>query len=156
MRICEYNFLDDDPDSPGYSHAEVDYYAWIPFKHHSMMPNHRLSLRKNLVSDEYETYRAYHLGTTVQRIKAVHEEREETGIMITHTPSGIEEVAFKSKDLQEILEWGNREWNRWHGAPDYEREPDELCLHTGVWRETAVFCPVEKGLVNPENPKPWR
>jgi hypothetical protein len=156
LRICEYNFLDEDPDSPGYSMSEVDYYAWIPAKWHSAMPNHRLSLRKNLVSGEYEMFRAYHRGTTVAQIKLVHEEREETGLMITHTPSGIEEVAFKSKDLQEILDWGNREWNLWHQAPDYKREPDRPCLHTGKYQETAMFCPVVKGLVDPEDPKSWR
>jgi len=135
MRICEYNFDTEDADNPGYSHHEVDYYAWTPQGKHDVVPNHRLSLRKNLVTQEWEFYRAYHRGTTLQRIQA----GRECGVMIAHKPSGIEEVAFKTKDFSEALKYGNDEWNRWHQTDDYEREPDTPCTHGGMGT-TAMFC----------------
>lgn len=147
MRICEYGFLDEDPNSPGYSMAEVDYYAWIPAPRKTV-PNHRLSLRKNLVTGEWEFFRVYYSGTTVQQIRA----GRECAVMISHTPSGIEEVAFKSVNFEEALKYGNEEYARWHG-PD--GRGDEPCTH-GDSGTTATFCPVVKGLVDIAAPKAWR
>ncbi len=78
MHICEYSYDREDPNSPGYSLPEVDYYAWIPHDKRGAMPNHRLSLRKNLVTGEWEFYRAYHSSTTLQQIQAGREQ----GVMV--------------------------------------------------------------------------
>lgn len=59
MYLCEYSFNREDPNTPGYSMDEPDYYAWIPHKFHSQIPNHRLSLCKNLLTGEYEFHRVY-------------------------------------------------------------------------------------------------
>ena len=135
----------------------MDYYAWIPASKRDIIPNHRLSLRKNLVTGDFEIYRAY----TRQANAQILQDREVVGHMVTFKESGVEEVAFKSKGLQEALDFGNREWDRFHKtrlrnrAPDYVREPDRVCTH-GDYRTTAMFCPVVKGLVDPADPKPWR
>ena len=160
MYICEYNFLDEDPNIPGYSMSEVDYYAWIPADKQKEIPNHRLTLTKNLMTKEYEFHRVY-MNTVIGQLRGL-------GIVVTQQEKGYTEVAFKTKDLQEALDWGNREWNRFHQEDDYEREPDKVCTH-GDWPGTAIrpprwrtarrsrsamFCPVTKGLVDPKNPKP--
>lgn len=164
--ICEHNFEREDEDNPGYSHHEVDYYAWIPQNRGHVVPNHRLSLRRNLVTKEWELYRAYHRGTSIQQIKADRELgqvidtmttlleglpnkdlndktadnlRQLGVLLISHTPSGIEEVAFKSMDFEEALDYGNDEWNRMHKTDDYDRVPDRPCTH-GDTGTTATFC----------------
>jgi hypothetical protein len=57
MRICEYEFETEDPNHAGYSFVEVDRYSWIP-KGRGIQ-SHRLSLRKNLTTGEFEVYRSY-------------------------------------------------------------------------------------------------
>jgi len=58
MIICEAEFETPDPKNPDFSMTEVDYYAWIPYDMATPeTPNHRLSLRKNLKTGEYELYR---------------------------------------------------------------------------------------------------
>lgn len=137
MRICEHNFEREDPEAPGYSQHEVDYYAWTPQGKHKEIPNHRLSLRKNLGTSEYEFCRVYHRGTTPQQVKAG---RTEVVTMIL-SKSSIVEIAFKTKDFYEALTWGNKEWNRWHEKDDYTREADEPCTHgEGMYGTTAMFC----------------
>ncbi len=144
MYICEYNFLDEDPNIPGYSMSEVDYYAWIPADKWKEIPNHRLTLTKNLITEEYEFHRVY-MNILIGQLKGL-------GIVVTQRKAGYTEVAFKTKDLQEALDWGNKEVIRLHG---HDREPDKACTH-GDWPGTAMFCPVLKGLVDPKNPKSWR
>lgn len=138
------------PGIPGYSLSEVDYYAWIPASKRHDIPNHRLSLRKNLVTEDFEVYRAY----TSQANAQILQNRKVVGHMVTFKESGVEEVAFKDKELQKALDFGNQEWDRMHGTDDYNREPDRLCTH-GDSGTTATFCPVVRGLVDPEDPKPW-
>lgn len=149
MYICEYSFLDEDPENPGYSMAEPDYYAWIPADKRSAIPNHRLSLRKNLVTGEWEFYRAYTSQANVQ----ILQNRKVLGHMITFSESGVEEVAFKTKDFQKALDWGNNEWRRMHGDDGREDKP---CTHGGSGTTSALFCPVVSGLVDPAAPKSWR
>ena len=143
--ICEYSFLDEDRDNPGYSMTEVDYYAWTPATMHAQTPNHRLSLRKNLVTGEYEFYRRY----ATRQIKTILA-GSERGLMITNKDSGIEEVVFRDKDFQKAIDFGNKEYARWHGEEHF----DEACTHGH--ESTSTFCPVVEGLVDPSNPKPWR
>lgn len=115
MIICEYEFERPDSENPDYSMCEVDYYAWIPAG--SGFPNHRLSLRKNLKTGEYEVYRHYvQTHVTSRKELTVIQEKE----------LGTEEVAFKSKDLAEAIKFADGEYKRFHGD---DEEPDQVCQH---------------------------
>ena len=126
MIICEHRFNREDPESPGYSMLEVDYYAWTPETPETQdAQSHRLTLRKNLKTEEFEFLRVYPSNTIIL------------------TPTGTKRsaarvIAFKTKDFNEALNWGNKEWNRHHKTPDYERAPDTACPHTG---KVATGCP---------------
>jgi len=113
--ICETEFEREDPDHLGYSMLEVDYYAWIPAG--SPMPCHRLSLRKNLRTGEYEVYRRYFQRRLNSRDGVT---------LIIGNDLGREEVAFKSMSLEEAVEFASEEWRRSHGEG---RSPDKVCQH---------------------------
>lgn len=100
MYICENEFGRPDPKTPDYSLAEVDYYGWIPRQFQSEMPNHRLSLRKNLITGEYEVYRQYKDST-------------------------IKQVAYTG-DLKGAILFACAEWRRYHGEG---KEDDKICEH---------------------------
>jgi len=48
MIICEYSFNEPDNVKPMYSFREIDFYAYIPYTFIAEVPQHRLSMRKNL------------------------------------------------------------------------------------------------------------
>lgn len=114
--ICELGFDKPDPRNPTYSLREVDFYAWIPFVAQIKygIRNHRLSLRKNLVTGKFEVYRYY-----------LYERREE--------------VVFTG-DFQEALEFANCEWDKYFSEIEWSREPDEPCQHKWPKIDT-FFCP---------------
>lgn len=97
--------------------TENDYYAWIPatFK----FPNHRLSLRKNLKTGEYEVFRHYFDRKlwSKKRLTAIYGEDTDK-----------EDVAFKSKDLEAAVKFANGEWNKYHGD-EVEKSNDQVCQH---------------------------
>jgi len=124
MIICEYSFNQPDSKNPNYSFDEVDYYSWILSD--SDFPNHRLSLRKNLITGEFEVYRRFQQ----KQIFSIN------GFTIdTNVETGYEEVAFKSKDLGEAIKFADSEWTRFHGE---EKEPDKVCEHK--YPVKATFC----------------
>jgi len=98
MFICETEFEQPDPKDPDYSLVEIDYYSHIPYG--SNFPQHRLTLRRNMRTGEYEIIRVYHEKQV--------------------------EVAFKSKIFRKVLEWANGEVRRFWGQ---DREPDKPCEH---------------------------
>jgi hypothetical protein len=124
MIICELSFDRPDPKTPNYSLEEVDYYAWIPV--HSDIPNHRLSLRKNLVTGAFELYRHF-----AQRRVLIAPEV----LVVTQEPYGQDEVCFTGT-FQDALDFGNREYQKWHGD---ERQPDKPCEHERP--QMAWACP---------------
>lgn len=130
MYICEYSFDKEDPDIPGSSMNEIDYYAWTPAKFHSWIPNHRLSLLKNLVTGEYEFHRVY-MMTLIDQLTGL-------GIVVTQQKAGYTEVAYTTKSLQEAVYWGNREWDRFHHVPGEERHDDKICRHVHPHKHS--FC----------------
>lgn len=132
MYICEFSFETEDGSNPGYSHHEVDYYAWIPTEFHKEVPNHRLSLRKNLVEDKFEVYRFY-VKTLITKLGI--SQRKEQGYLIMTTPRGDEEVAF-SGDFLDALEFANNEYAKYHGKEDR----DKPCKHK--YPEASSFCPM--------------
>jgi len=115
MIICPLGFDDPDPIKPEHSFREVDIYAWIPYHFTDEIPNHRLSLRKNLKTGLFELYRYYY-----------HDETEE--------------VIFKGEFEQALIK-ANDEWNRFHSCwSGILREPDEPCQHRYPKIDTW-FCP---------------
>ena len=106
MIVCEYTFTREDPHDSNYSMREVDWYAYVPIKTRNGVDNHRLTLRKNLVTEEYELCRAsYHLGTGLR-----------TGF----------DVIFKDRDLAKVVEHGNAELGKFW--PD--TDGSTVCTHT--------------------------
>jgi len=114
MIICEYDFEQPDHVCPDYSFAEVDYYAWIPAD--MGIANHRLSLRKNLKTKEYEVYRRFSQKRLVSRKRLT---------MITSDDTGQEEIAFKSSSLEKAVEFACGEYEKYHG----DRMGDKVCQH---------------------------
>jgi len=102
MIVCETEFDKPDPKSPKYSLTEVDFYGHLPYPYR--FPNHRLTLRKNLETGEYEAIRFYHRTEKV-------------------------EVAFKSRSFREVMDFINGEVSRFWGSVFEDREPDRVCEH---------------------------
>jgi hypothetical protein len=123
MIICESEFERPDPNNPDYSLAEVDFYAWIPAT--CGFPNHRLSLRKNLKTGEYEVYRAYVEARLIARGPLM---------VITNEPTEKEEVAFRSKSLEEAIAFARSEVKRFHGHDTNDR----VCTHR--YPNKSMFC----------------
>lgn len=110
MILCEFLFTIPDSTDPKYAHMEVDVYAWVPSRNPS--ENHRLSVRKNLETGEFEAYRHYHL------------KREKV-------------VACADKNLQKVLDFTNKEFRRFH-KPDADGELDRVCKHKPP--DQAMLC----------------
>jgi len=113
MIICETQFDHPDPDNPDYSLAEVDFYACVPF---DKFPQHRLSLRKNLKTGQYEVIRVYSERQVVAK----------NGILVdTGLETGDVEVVFSSPRLSEALNAAKTEYKRfWDDDIN-----DEVCRH---------------------------
>ena len=135
MIVCENEFKVEDPDNPGYALCEVDFYAWIPAN--DKVPNHRLSLRKNLKTGEYELYRHF-----VRRMMVDFH----SVTMITNADDDVQdEVIFKSKDLQAVLDRGKEEWDKFHLVwAKQEHGRDLVCKHEHPFK--SYLCDVMKGL----------
>ena len=105
MIVCEHTFTREDPHEPIYSMREYDLYAWIPLARRNGVDTHRLSIRKNHQTNEYELYRQY-FDYTGARTKL--------------------EVLFKDKDLVKVLDHGNSERRKFLTVD----EDDTVCTHT--------------------------
>jgi hypothetical protein len=118
MIICELGFNDKDAKNPKYSFREVDIYALVPYPMQRKygVRSHRLSLRKNLETNQFEIYRFYYETQT-------------------------EEVIF-SGSFKNALEFANRQWNKYWGHIG-KREPDIPCQHKPPIIDTW-FCPKAK------------
>jgi hypothetical protein len=107
--ICEYEFLTEDPKKAGYSILEVDVYGRLPVGMESQaLPNHRLSIRKNLSTGRFEAYRHY-WGTwgTVRQT--------------------VQEDVWYSGTLEKVVEFVNRTYKRiWKEKSTLF----EVCRHT--------------------------
>lgn len=114
MIICESNFEMRDSKNPNLSMTEIDYYAWIPAG--SDLPNHRLSLRKNLRTGEYEVYRRFYETKLTSRKQLTVIKGEDTG---------KEEVTVHSKNLAEAIKFACNEYRKYHG----DRLDDQVCQH---------------------------
>jgi len=114
MYICELMFDRPDENNPNYSQHEVDYYAWIPAN--VELPNHRLSLRKNLETGFFEVYRRFFRRLVTLTPNFIYATGDDTG---------LEEVAFEGS-FEDALEFANNEYERWHGK---EHDRDKACQH---------------------------
>jgi len=111
--ICEAEFRKPDPDRPEVSLTEIDYYAWIPYQKRSKdLPNHSLSLRKNMETGEFEVYRDF--------------------------VRGGEKVVF-SGSLEGAVHFANREYERMFGDPMNDKvcqhEPPQMRADCKIWQE---------------------
>jgi hypothetical protein len=110
--ICEYGFEKPNPRNPDYSLAEVEYYPRIPSG--SMLSNHSLSLRKNLVTGKFEMYRRHYRGYVSAG----------RGLM-ADGDAVLENVVFRSSNLEKALEFAHKECVKYHG----KLEKDRVCKH---------------------------
>jgi len=141
--ICPSEFETEDSEHKGYSMAEVDYYSWIPSPFQTVrIPNHRLSLRKNLVSGQYEVYRKYY--ETPQSLVV----RGKDFTMVTTGKESLdEEVVFKGS-LEEAIRFADNEWHRYHGEG---KERDEVCQHKYLRRSLGCNVQPEESKVREED-----
>jgi len=121
LYLCEDRFKRKALTIPGYSSLEIDFYSWIPNKFHREFPNHRLSLMKNLLTGKYELHRVY-MGYSIKGLRG-------WGIDVTQRQGGFTEVAYQTENLQDALDFGNREINQFHPEPEGELGYDRMCLH---------------------------
>ncbi len=130
MIECELTFSRKDPKNPAHSFEEIDYYASIPpAAEEAGERNHRLSLRKNLQTGQFEVYRHFFVSVIES-----HRERDGSGCAFSGgLDTGEEEVAFEGQ-FEEALHFACAERERLLG----EREFDVPCAH-GPHR--AVDCP---------------
>jgi len=125
MIICEFAFDHPDPHNSKYSCLEVDYYPWI--NPTPKMPSHRLSLRKNLETGKFEVYRRlnYRQLSIFPGFTA-----------ITHYYKSILPILVFSGGFEDALDFGNNEWERWHGE---DHDIDRPCLHQPPYQ--TLDCP---------------
>lgn len=97
MIVCEESFRGINSHGVRYANYEIDFYAWTP---PGKVRDHRLSLRKNLTTGQYEVYRGY-------------------------SSSETEEIIFEG-ELQDALQIGDNETVRFHL---FDPE-DEACDHS--------------------------
>jgi hypothetical protein len=118
MIVCETYFEDPDPKRPSYSAAELDFYSHTPFDTREKVPNHRLSLRKNLRTGQYEAFRVYLNPTTLLSLKGLTVIAEEEGKIV--------QILHCTFSLQAALDFCNAQSTEfWHDMGD----KDELCQH---------------------------
>lgn len=114
--VCEFEFDKPNPQNPKYALHQVDYYAWIPAD--SGYPNHRLTLRKNLETGEYEVYRQFVQATLTTRKQAL--------FILSHNDlEAQDDVAFHDKDLGAAVRFASGEYKRFHG----DDMNDQICQH---------------------------
>lgn len=124
MIVCEKEFDTPDANDSNYSQAECDVYAWIDQGRATLagMENHRLSLRRNLKTGNFEVYRLYHKEVV----------RAHSGVvMISHdVQSGRPvDIAFVSSNFEETLRFINAEWDKWHWREGDPHHLDVPCEH---------------------------
>ena len=104
MNVCPREFDLPDPADPSYSMSEIDFYASTSPRLHAHMPNHRLSLRRNLVTGRYEVYRQF-----VEAVEARGVLAGQSFTLITTRDGELEEVALETTDLGEALRFADEE-----------------------------------------------
>jgi hypothetical protein len=110
--VCEHSFDQEDQKHPGYSFTEMDFYRWIPASKRAEVRNHMLTLRKNLLKNEYELVRHY------------HDDEEDV-------------VIFTFKNFQDALDQVVTEWNCMHDGWAGKHDPIRACNHLSLSRS---FC----------------
>ncbi len=123
MLACESEFETGDCNNPGYSLCEYDIYGWVPRdkQESTGIGNHRLSVRKNLKTGEFELYRNY-----------IGSESPFSG-----------DIVIADKDMMVVLARATREWNEFHGWHGSKHEGFERCKHR--YPKKALGCRVATG-----------
>ena len=119
MNVCPREFDAPDPRDPSYSMTEIDFYAATPPRLHDPMPNHRLSLRRNLVTGRYEVYRQY-----VNTVEARGVLAGQSFTLVTTRDGDLEEVALETADLGEALKFADEECVKRFGGGSWD---DRVC-----------------------------
>jgi|SRR5579872_1055576 len=114
--ICELEFDAPDPRDPRYSRAEVDRFGHVPGAYPHLQ--HRLSLRKNLITGEFEYYAFFFVDGR--------------------------EAVVKHGAFAEVLKYGNERVREvWGDNPEFLRHVDVPCDHHRVCTWT---CPKARRL----------
>jgi hypothetical protein len=127
--VCEFRFKQPDSDNPDYSMTERNVYVWIPkwVTQRFGIPNHRLTLRKNLRSGKFEVYRAFKRPFYVLSADSAPRRNE---------MSGKEEIVYQGT-LGGALRFGNGEYQKYHGRC----LQDIACTHK--FPKLDAHCPVK-------------
>jgi hypothetical protein len=129
MWVCEFRFNQPDPRNPKSSGRERNFYVWVPLKTELRIRNHRLTLRKNLVTGEFEVYRAF--GKPFYTITPQGNLRNQN--------VGSDEIIYKG-DFAGALEAGNHEYYKAHGRK-LDQKP---CIHRRPYAD--LYCPRVRGV----------
>ena len=131
MYVCALRFEEPDPDDPGYSLLEVQFYAWTARRSQRVegIPEHGLYLRKNLKTGKFELVREYD-GPV--RFRYDYQPR-----MLMQVEHGMVNEVIFTGGLHEGLQAGDYEYTRFFGRRDLV---DGMCMHLRPYRDD--LCPV--------------
>jgi hypothetical protein len=119
--VCPSEFIKEDSRTPEYSCTEADVYQWIPFDMQSkQLPNHRLSIRKNLKTEKFELYRR---------------------IFYFNSKNNYDVVIKTSDTLPPLLNQANIEWNTYHCRDG--QKPEIIFVLCDHKRKKATFCKID-------------
>lgn len=82
---------------------------------------------------KYEVYRAYAVAVGFERKIGI-------GVIsgVSNLPLGKEEIVFESGNLQEAIDFADKEYRRFHGERSW---PTEVCQHK--YPKKSILCHVE-------------
>jgi hypothetical protein len=119
-----------DPHNPKYSLTEIDFYSHIPWSRvNGSCLNHRLSLRKNMLTQKYELVQVFQKSS-------LHANNSMLIMNDQNDEQKPEKVVAESSDLREILTRATQlEVEYW--GPD-ETWNDAVCTHNP--KSHAIGC----------------
>lgn len=147
--VCELAFTHPDPRRPSISAHEMDFYAYIPasaIKKYAMH-THRLSLRKNMQTGQFEVYRFYPNNRTIITVRDTAKDKPiydvtNDDITSVRQEGSAEEIVF-SGSFEEALKAGDNEDAKiWAGVfSTQERTEHVPCRHE--YPTISLICPEE-------------
>lgn len=154
MYICEAEFKRPDHKDPHYSLAEVDFYSHIPpatpLGEQFKIGNHRLSLRKNLQTGQYEVTRTFFQRYLTSQKVTVQDQADKSLVghvtIFQNRPTNKETiVVFDSSDLREAIRFASGEskrfWSDLHSEEDdkvCEHKPPHIVSRCEIWAKTPI------------------
>ena len=126
--VCESLFNAPDKSNQNYSFDEFDFYVKIPKR--TDMRNHRLTLYKNLTTENFEVYRQF-----MQEYKISAKIEDEIADVTTQIDTDLKETA-KRGTLKECLDFVNQERKK------YWKFHNLYCICKHQYPQCALHCTI--------------